>query len=400
MAQNDFVPFATGTGANVYSTPSYQASNARLLGVVDGEADPKLANNAWRQPSVIGAMIGAFIASQDFDALDDGNITSLLTNFAAALNKTVGAQFPSRQRIHFGSDTGVANRIVADVSPDILTYETGAIYWVLAANAPTGPSVANLDGRGDRNIVRRDGTAIQANDWTAGEVIELRDDGNRLQLGGALAPASGSLVYRGSNSGTVNALVADVSPNPLNYETNAIYVVSLAGPNTGPVTANLEGLGVRNVVRSNGNPLRPGDISRVAVLTYDGTNFVLLNLAQEIAPPGSGFAGTQQRFGYTPVTGQNSPLMAGFTATFAGVVLAFSTLNTSPTNGNISNTASISVNGVSRTGNSDTIAGSSISIVIATVAAGDSIIVRSDCLPADNILFGASQYLNYTFIPG
>lgn len=400
MAQNDFVPFATGTGANVYSTPSYLASNARLLGVVDGEADPKLANNAWRQPSVIGAMIGAFIASQDLDALDDGNITNLLTNFTAALNKTVGAQFPSRQRIHFGSDTGVANRIVADVSPDILTYEAGAIYWVLAANAPTGPSVANLDGRGDRNIVRRDGTAIQANDWTSGEVIELRDDGNRLQLGGALAPAAGSLVYRGSNSGTVNALVADLSPNPVNYETNAIYVVGLAGPNTGAVTANLEGLGVRNVVRSNGNPLRPGDISRVAALTYDGTNLVLLNLAQEIAPPGSAFAGGQSKFSFQGAQGVASLLQATFTVAYAGVVTVFSTLNSSPENSNIQNAATISVTGSSSSGATDTIAGASTSIINVDVRPGDVVVVASTVIPSTNPQFNISQYLRYQFAPG
>lgn len=400
MATNDFVPFATGTGANTYSTASYQASNARLLGVVDGEADPKLANNAWRQPSVIGAMIGSFIAAQGFDAFDDGNLANLLTSFRAALDKTVGAQFPSRQRIHFGSDTGVANRIVADVSPDILTYETGAIYWVLAANAPTGPAVASLDGRGDRNIVRRDGTAIQANDWRAGEVIELRDDGDRLQLGGALAPASGSLVYRGSNSGTVNALVADVSPNPTNYETNAIYVISLAGPNTGPVTANLEGLGVRTVVRSNGKPLRPGDISRVAALTYDGTNLVLLNLAQEIAPPGSAFAGGQSKFAFQGSQGVPSVLQAAFTVQYAGVVIAFSTLNSSPENGNIQNTAVISVNGTPSSGATDTIVGASTSIINVDVRPGDNVVVTSTVIPASQPPANVSQYLRYQFAPG
>lgn len=190
MATNEFVPFATGTGANTYSVSSYLASNARLLGVVDGEADPKLANNAWRQPSVIGAMIGAFIASQDFDALDDGNLSNLLTNFTAALNKVGAAQVPGRQRVHYGEDTGIANRIVANVSPDIAGYEAGAIYWVLAKNAPTGPAVANLDDRGDRNIVRRDGSAVQSGDWAAGEIIELRDNGTRLQLAGLTSNAA------------------------------------------------------------------------------------------------------------------------------------------------------------------------------------------------------------------
>lgn len=281
MATNDFVPFATGTGANVYSTSTYQASNARLLGVVDGEADPKLANNSWRQASVIASMIGAFIASQDLDAFDDGNLSNLLTNFTAALNKTVGTQFPSRQRIHFGSDTGIANRIVADVSPDITSYEAGAIYWVLAANAPTGASIANLDNRGDRNIVRRDGTAIQANDWRAGEIIELRDDGSRLQLANwtqANAPSPAALWHSGVASGTTSALSVTLAPTITAYEDRLpVFVVFPNGVATN-AAISLNGLSPIPLQRNDGSPIQALDVppGAFALFGMSGTSALRL----------------------------------------------------------------------------------------------------------------------------
>lgn len=211
--------------------------------------------------------------------------------------------------------------------------------------------------------------------------------------------ATGSIIYRGTNQGSVNAILAVMDPVLTAYQVGGVYMVRLNGANTGAATANL-GPGSKPVLRSNGTALRPGDMSRIAVLTYDGENLILANLAQEIAPPGSGFAGKQQRLGYLPVTGQNSNLTASFTVSFSGVVQVFSTLNTSPQNGNISNTASVSVNGVGSAGASDTIAGASTSIVIANVRAGDVVKIASDCTPSNDILFNASQYLIYSFIPG
>lgn len=307
--------------------------------------------------------------------------------------------------VYLGGFTGSANALLAAL-PNSVVFPSllpGMRFQGVAQATNTAGVSITLTGfatpPGVLNLLRRDGSALRAGDIPVGVPFSFTYDGAACRM---IVPVSSEIAptYRGANTGTVNAIVADLSPSPTAYETNAVYVISLSGPNTGPVTANLKGFGIRSVVRSNGNPLRPGDISRVAVLTYDGTSLVLLNLAQEIAPPGSGFAGKQQRYGYQPVTGQNSALVASFTASFAGVVLVFSTLNTSPANGNISNTASLSINGTSTPGASDMVAGSSTSIVIGNVKAGDSVTVRSDCLPADNILYGASQYLIYSFIPG
>lgn len=92
MPQNDFVPWATGSGANVYSVPTYTANAARQSGVVDGEADPLLANNAWRQGTTMAAVIAGFLAQAGYDARDNGDVTTLLSNFLASLDAEIAEQ--------------------------------------------------------------------------------------------------------------------------------------------------------------------------------------------------------------------------------------------------------------------------------------------------------------------
>lgn len=310
MAFNQFVPFATGAGANALTPDQLASDPSRQTGVQAGTARSILANAAWRQGTTMASMVGAFIVdSAGQNANDDGNVPVLLASFKAGIS-------------------AVASAVAA-----------------------------------------------------------------------AGAPLPHQLVHRGTNTGSVNALIADIQPNIAAYDLDALYLIGLSGTNTGPVTANLEGLGVKAVVRSNGRPLQPGDISRIAALSYDGENFVLLNLAQEIAPPGSGFAGRQGRVGYLPMQNVPSTLTATFTPKFGGVIQVFSRLNTSPTNGNIANLASILVNGVDVPATGDTVAGSSTSINIVSVTAGQTVTVSSTVTPADNIQFNVSQYLDYVFIP-
>jgi hypothetical protein len=93
MATNDFLPFATATGANVLDQTSYGALAARLSGFQAGLASSANANKVWRQASTIAALIGQFIVENtDDDARDNGDVTSLLASFTAALAGSVGAE--------------------------------------------------------------------------------------------------------------------------------------------------------------------------------------------------------------------------------------------------------------------------------------------------------------------
>ena len=310
--------------------------------------------------------------------------------------------------IYVGGFTGSANALAASL-PNSVVFPSllpGMRFQGIALATNTGAVTLALSGfatpPGTLNLLRRDGLALRPGDVPVGMPFSFVYDGAAYRMA---VPARSEIkesapVYQGANTGTVDAIVADLTPSPTADELGALYLVSLSGPNTGAVTANLEALGVKNVLRSNGSPLRAGDISRVAVLTFDGTNLVLLNLAQEIAPPGSAFAGGQQPFAFQATQGVASSLQATFTMRYAGVVTALSTLNSSPQNGNISNTAVISVNGTPTSGASDTIVGASTSIINVDVRPGDVVVVTSTILPADQPPANISQYLRYQFGPG
>ena len=91
---NAFLPFSTGTSANVVSDSSYSGSSVRTTGVVAGPADAALANKTWRQSSSVAAMIGQFTADYGTgNVLDDGNIANLEAQYKAALTGYFSGQY-------------------------------------------------------------------------------------------------------------------------------------------------------------------------------------------------------------------------------------------------------------------------------------------------------------------
>ena len=92
----DYVPFAIGVGANVYSPATYQALAVVSTGVEPGIADPQLYNTTMRLNSMIGAAVATFISNVlGIAVLDDGNLANLVTNLTAAIS--AGGQItPSR----------------------------------------------------------------------------------------------------------------------------------------------------------------------------------------------------------------------------------------------------------------------------------------------------------------
>jgi hypothetical protein len=92
MAVNDFLPFGTAGGANVLTQAAYQSLVARNTGFASGIASSAQLNKAWRQSSVISAMLAQFIADNSgLDMLDDGSsLASYQTKFTAALTNFSG----------------------------------------------------------------------------------------------------------------------------------------------------------------------------------------------------------------------------------------------------------------------------------------------------------------------
>jgi len=90
MSTNDFVPYATAGGANVESQVAYVADSTRSSGATTGTASSALSNKAWRQATTWAAALGQFITSTlSQDCLDDGNITTKVSQLVAAIQASL-----------------------------------------------------------------------------------------------------------------------------------------------------------------------------------------------------------------------------------------------------------------------------------------------------------------------
>lgn len=215
MPTNQIMAFATGANALVLTPDQYAALAARVNGFVAGPADEYQLNTVWRQSSFVAAMIGQFIADRaQVNVLDNGDIATLENNFVNAIAAVASGQvpnLPASSYWHSGIDTsGAAQSLIADVAPSITTYAEGNAYQIRTAFTATGATTADFDGAGVRNVLRADGSPIQAGDWNQGEMIILLDDGTNLRLYGQKAsnqPPRNSISYQ--SAGTYAFTVPD-----------------------------------------------------------------------------------------------------------------------------------------------------------------------------------------------
>lgn len=94
MATNDFLPFATGGAANVLTQAQWAALSALLNGFQSGIADSKSINKAFRQSSIMAAVLAQFIADQTgANSVDDGTTSTLLANLKKSMpGRILGVQ--------------------------------------------------------------------------------------------------------------------------------------------------------------------------------------------------------------------------------------------------------------------------------------------------------------------
>ena len=90
----------------------------------------------------------------------------------------------------------------------------------------------------------------------------------------------------GVDTGTANAIVANLTPLPLQYTAGMhVIVKKISLSNTAAMTVNFNGLGNAAVVDADGNPLASGSVpgNYAMLLCYDGTSFRILNSSSTTA---------------------------------------------------------------------------------------------------------------------
>lgn len=180
--QNDFLPFATGPGANVVDQATYAALTALTTGFLSGTAQSAQLNKVWRQSSIMAAVIAQFIVAQTGQAVvDDGTTPTLLANFTKAVNAA------SKQRVIL-TDTGSVNALAAanPVPLTALPTVSGVVQTIAVKVTNTGASTYSPDGLASRPIFGLGGAALQGGEMVANGIATLVSYVGPLLNGGTL----------------------------------------------------------------------------------------------------------------------------------------------------------------------------------------------------------------------
>jgi hypothetical protein len=120
-------------------------------------------------------------------AQNRGVSASIRAEFAAisaGMDKLPAPAAAQTNSASFVTDTGAANAYIIAINANVAAYADGMEFVFRAVNANTAASTLSPGALGIKSIVRQDGTALQANDILAGEIVTCRYDltNTRFQL--------------------------------------------------------------------------------------------------------------------------------------------------------------------------------------------------------------------------
>lgn len=144
MATSDFLPFATGVGANVLSQTDYAALPAVSTGFQSGIAKSQQLNKTWRQSSIMASVLGQLINSQTGqNAVDDGTTATLLSNLIAAVKASSTAVVGMARNLSMLVATASASATLAADQIIVMSALNGLTYVL-----PNFSKTINLAGTG------------------------------------------------------------------------------------------------------------------------------------------------------------------------------------------------------------------------------------------------------------
>ncbi len=165
--ENDFLPFAAGTGANVLTQAQYTALSALANGFASGIAPSVQLNKVWRQASIVAAVVAQFIVDASGQpAIDDGTTATLEANLFSAIRSAV-------KQFVILTDTGAPNTYAAANTPALTALVNGLTQNVTIGHANTGASTYAPDALAAKPIFGLGGVALQGGELVAGSIATL-----------------------------------------------------------------------------------------------------------------------------------------------------------------------------------------------------------------------------------
>jgi hypothetical protein len=222
-------------------------------------------------------------------------ITNLATGTAASDAATV-AQIQSNGAALVtvtGTDT-----LTGTLTPALVAYVTGAVYYFVAPATNTGAVTLNIDTLGAKNVTRDGTTALVAGDIVSGEMVAVVYDGTRFQL---ISPVnsftnlnvSGTLTVAGATTLNGNLQVGNAAADTVNFQasgwtlTNNVSVtgtwadigtITTADINGGTIDGTTIGGGTAAAGTFTTVGATTGNITTVNATTVDATNLEVTNL--------------------------------------------------------------------------------------------------------------------------
>ncbi|WP_315734152.1 hypothetical protein [Bradyrhizobium sp. SZCCHNR1093] len=172
--------------SNARFTVTQRPAETRVFGASDtwfADCSSELANDGTR---VMASWLNAIIAQLRNGARINGALAAggpVVTEdnsdqmFANAMMYLI-----QRGQTNYGDDTGTANNLVVNLSPQPKELKKGQIVVATVKFTNSGPTVLNLNGLGNKAVVRSDGSALQFADIIGGSMQAFGWDGNRWQL--------------------------------------------------------------------------------------------------------------------------------------------------------------------------------------------------------------------------
>jgi len=224
----------------------------------------------------------------------DGTQFILLSVSGSSQVGSLAASAIQLQTGNYAVDSGSANALAVTLSPvpaNLAALVGTPIRIKKSGSANTGSCTLAVNGFTATAVKYADGTSLKAGDLPASGAIEVVYDGTQFvllsvtgatQVGGLAGAAIQAQAGNYALTTGDNTLVATLSPVPGAYAAGlTLRLTKNANANSTAVTLNVNSLGAKNVVHSDGSALAAGDLpaNSTFVVVYDGTSFVLQGLS-------------------------------------------------------------------------------------------------------------------------
>src|ERR1700722_1532529 len=236
-----------------------------------------------------------YFGQSPYGAGDDAAMT--FANFAAQFMLAGSGVTPAQvqnQAFTYNADIGTLNNVVILVSPTPAAYADGQLFSFRAKFANTGATTFETFGLAAKPLVTNANAAL-----TGGEIL-LNGDYivmynatfgafvlmNSSASGGAGVTAAQiqgqAFTYGGVTGGTTNALTMSLTPPITSYQDGQLFsLVQGQNSNTGPVTINVDSVGVVPIVTAGNVALTANQMLVVGtyLIQYNSiySSFILLN---------------------------------------------------------------------------------------------------------------------------